>query len=161
MKRVSTGSNNGLSTSRCQAIVWTNAGIVLIRSLARNRKRNAFISIHENACQNVLRNCVGLTALKDALRITSCLQLVHIYIHVYIYIYTRRIKFPAFAHSKHLMLSMIPLYVSASPPKHSQNWRGRRILYIWNAMFDYESLATKNFRDGTIPGNILIKPVVT
>ena len=30
------GSDNGLSTSRRQAIIWTNAGILLIRTLATN-----------------------------------------------------------------------------------------------------------------------------
>ena len=30
------GSDNGLSPSRCQAIIWTNAGILLIRPLGTN-----------------------------------------------------------------------------------------------------------------------------
>ena len=32
----SIGSDNGLSPGRCQAIIWTNAGILLIRLLRRN-----------------------------------------------------------------------------------------------------------------------------
>ena len=31
-----TGSDNGLSPGRCQAIIWTNAGILLIRKLGTN-----------------------------------------------------------------------------------------------------------------------------
>ena len=30
------GSDNGLSPGRCQAIIWTNAGILLIKTLGRN-----------------------------------------------------------------------------------------------------------------------------
>ena len=30
------GSDNGLSPGQCQAIIWTNAGILLIRTLATN-----------------------------------------------------------------------------------------------------------------------------
>ena len=30
------GSHNGLSPGRCQAIIWNNAGILLIRTLVRN-----------------------------------------------------------------------------------------------------------------------------
>ena len=30
------GSDNGLSPGRCQAIIWTNAGILLIRTLGIN-----------------------------------------------------------------------------------------------------------------------------
>ena len=30
------GSDNGLSPNRCQAIIWTNAGMLLIRTLATN-----------------------------------------------------------------------------------------------------------------------------
>ena len=33
MKRYSIGSDNGLSTGRRQAIIWTNAGILLIGTL--------------------------------------------------------------------------------------------------------------------------------
>ena len=33
------GSDNGLSPGRCQAIIWTNAGILLIRSLGTNSSK--------------------------------------------------------------------------------------------------------------------------
>ena len=34
------GSDNGLSPGRCQAIIWTNAGILLIRTLWTNFSEN-------------------------------------------------------------------------------------------------------------------------
>ena len=35
-KLINTGSDNGLSPGRCQAIIWTNAGILLIGPLGTN-----------------------------------------------------------------------------------------------------------------------------
>ena len=35
-KLIITGSDNGLSSGRCQTIIWTNAGILLIGPLGRN-----------------------------------------------------------------------------------------------------------------------------
>ena len=35
-KQTNTGSDNGLSPGRRQAIIWTNAGILLIRTLGTN-----------------------------------------------------------------------------------------------------------------------------
>ena len=47
------GSNNGLSPGRRQAIIWTNAGILLIRPLGTNIQwnldRNSYIFIQEKA----------------------------------------------------------------------------------------------------------------
>ena len=52
------GSNNGLSPGRRQAIIWTNAGILLIRTLGIhftwNLKRNSYIFIQENVFENVV-----------------------------------------------------------------------------------------------------------
>ena len=51
------GSYNGLSPSRHQAIIWTNAGILLIRPLGTNLwniNRNSYIFIQENAFQKVV-----------------------------------------------------------------------------------------------------------
>ena len=52
------GSDNGLSPGQCQAIIWTNAGIVLIWTSGTNFseifKRNSCIFIHENAFENVI-----------------------------------------------------------------------------------------------------------
>ena len=47
------GSDNGLSPRRRQAIIWTNAGILLIRPLG-NLDQNSYIFIQENAFENVV-----------------------------------------------------------------------------------------------------------
>ena len=50
-------SDNGLSPGRRQAIIWTNAGILLLRPLGTklqwNVNRNSNIFIHENAFENI------------------------------------------------------------------------------------------------------------
>ena len=53
------GSDNGLSPGRSQAIIWTNAGILLIGPLVRNKlqwnfNRNSNIFIQENARENII-----------------------------------------------------------------------------------------------------------
>ena len=54
------GPDNGLSPGRHQAIVWNNAGILLIGPLETNfseiliLNRNSYIFIQENAFQNVV-----------------------------------------------------------------------------------------------------------
>ena len=49
-------SDNGLSPSRHQAIIWTNAGILLIRPIGTNFNfnRNSLIFIQENAFKDVI-----------------------------------------------------------------------------------------------------------
>ena len=53
-----TGSDNGLSPGQCQAIIWTNAGMLLIWPLGNklqwNVKRNSNIFIEENTFENVV-----------------------------------------------------------------------------------------------------------
>ena len=50
------GSDNGLSPGRCQAIIWTNAGILLIgpprNKLQLNFNLNSYIFIQENPYEN-------------------------------------------------------------------------------------------------------------
>ena len=52
------GSDNGLSPGRHQAIIWTNAGILLIwtlrKKLQRNLNRNQYIFIQETAFEKVV-----------------------------------------------------------------------------------------------------------
>ena len=52
------GSDNGLSPGRCQAIIWTNAEILLIRPSATNFSdffyRNSSIFIEENTFKNIV-----------------------------------------------------------------------------------------------------------
>ena len=47
-------SDNSLSPRRRQAIIWTSAEILLIRTLGTNLKRNSYIFIQENAFKNVV-----------------------------------------------------------------------------------------------------------
>ena len=54
-----TGSDNGLSPGRRQAIISNNARILLIGLLGTNFSeinRNSYIFIHEDAFENVVRN---------------------------------------------------------------------------------------------------------
>ena len=56
-KLIIAGSNNGLSPGRYQAIIWTNAGILLIESLGKNQwnlNRNSYSCIQENPFENVV-----------------------------------------------------------------------------------------------------------
>ena len=51
------GSNNGVSPYRYQAIIWTNAGILLIVPLGTNFSEfliEIMYSIHENALENAV-----------------------------------------------------------------------------------------------------------
>ena len=48
------GSDNGLSPGRHQAIIWTNAGILLIGPLGTNFNRNSYIFIQENPFETVV-----------------------------------------------------------------------------------------------------------
>ena len=49
----SIGSDNGLSPGRRQAIIRTNAGMLLIRPVGTNFSQNSNIFIHENAFESV------------------------------------------------------------------------------------------------------------
>ena len=63
-----TGSDNGLSLGRRQAIIWSSAGVLLIWTLGTNFNRILIgiqtFSIHENAFENVVCEmtsiCLGL-----------------------------------------------------------------------------------------------------
>ena len=48
------GSDNGLSPSRCQTMIWTNAGILIRNKLQWNANRNSNFFIEENAFQYVI-----------------------------------------------------------------------------------------------------------
>ena len=51
-KLTSVGSDNGLLPGRHQAIIWTNAGTLLIGLLGSNFSENPYIFIQENAFEN-------------------------------------------------------------------------------------------------------------
>ena len=50
------GSNNGLSPGRCQAIIWTNAGILLIGPLGRDFSE-ILIEIYTFSLKKCIWNC--------------------------------------------------------------------------------------------------------
>ena len=54
-KIITIGSDNGLSPGRRQAIIWTNAGMLLIgNKLQWNIEQNQYIFIQENEFENVV-----------------------------------------------------------------------------------------------------------
>ena len=58
-------SDNGLLPGRGQAIIWNNAGILLIRTVGTNFseiliKRNSYIFIQENAFENIVSEIVAI-----------------------------------------------------------------------------------------------------
>ena len=83
-KLTNIGSDNGLSPDQRQAIIWANAGIVLIGHLGTNLKwnfiQNSNIFIQENAFENVRKmsailsqpQCVKLYAQEHASHIIAC-----------------------------------------------------------------------------------------
>ena len=69
-KQIIIGSDNGLVPGRRQAIIWTNAEILLILPLGTSfseiSKRNSYIFIQENAFENISKwhpFCLGLNVL--------------------------------------------------------------------------------------------------
>ena len=58
-------SDNGLSPGRCQAITWTNAGILLIGpsgTTSVKLYRNSYIFIESNAFKNVVYKMVSISS---------------------------------------------------------------------------------------------------
>ena len=73
------GSDNGLSPERHQAIIWTNAGILLIRPLGTNSSE-ILIEIHTFSFKNIHLKmssarfrpfCLGLNALNVSIAIIT------------------------------------------------------------------------------------------
>ena len=54
------GSDNGLSPGRRQAVIWINAGILLIGPLGTNLYWNSNIFIQENAFESVICKMVAI-----------------------------------------------------------------------------------------------------
>ena len=68
-----TGSDNGLSPRRRQAIIWNKAGLLLIEPLIRNKlqwnfNRNSNISIQKNALEHVVCEMVSILSRPHMLR---------------------------------------------------------------------------------------------
>ena len=64
------GSDNGLSPDRCQAIIWTNAGLLLILPLG-NLNRNSNISIQKNAYESVVGETVAILPRPQCVEFTT------------------------------------------------------------------------------------------
>ena len=73
------GSDNGLSPGRRKAIIWTNAGILLIRSLGTNfneMNRNSNIFIHENAFESVIWKIAAILSRPQCVKILASSQVI-------------------------------------------------------------------------------------
>ena len=70
-------SDNGLSPGRRQAIIWTNAGILLIGPLGKNIQwnfhRNSNIFIHENAFENDVREMAAILPRSQCVNSMPCI----------------------------------------------------------------------------------------
>ena len=73
------GSDNGLSPERCQGIIWTNAGILLIGTLALRNKlqwnfnRNSNIFIQENAFESVVCETAAILSLPQCVNLCQAI----------------------------------------------------------------------------------------
>ena len=67
------GSDNDLLPGRRQAIIWTNAGVILIGRLGNklqwNLDRSRYISIQENALENVVRKIAAILARPQCVKL--------------------------------------------------------------------------------------------
>ena len=68
------GSGNGLLPGRRQAIIWTNAGILLIghlgTNLSWNVNRNVYIFIQENAFESIVRILAAILSRLQCVKIS-------------------------------------------------------------------------------------------
>ena len=66
------GSDNGLSPGRRRAIIWNNAGILLIEPLGTNfghLKRNSYIFILENAFENIVCEVASILSRSQCVKV--------------------------------------------------------------------------------------------
>ena len=74
------GLHYGLLPGRYQAIIWTNAEILLIGKLQWNLNRNSYIFIHENAFQNVVWKMVAISPRPQCIDIHVCEFILTLYL---------------------------------------------------------------------------------
>ena len=71
-KIITNGSDNGLSPGRCQAIICTNAGILLIGPLGINFSeiliKNQYIFIEENALENAVCEMAAILSQRQCVK---------------------------------------------------------------------------------------------
>ena len=71
-KLIIIGPYNGLSPGRRQAIIWTNTGILLIRTISQwNLNRDSYIFIRENAFENIVWKMVAILSWPQCPKIGS------------------------------------------------------------------------------------------
>ena len=75
------GSDNGLMPGRGQAIIWANAGILLIWTLGNklkwNLNQNSYIFIQENAFENVVWRMAAILSRPQCVKIWSVPYICH------------------------------------------------------------------------------------
>ena len=69
-KQTIIGSDNGLSPGRRQAIIWTNAGILLIGPSGTNFNQNSNIFIRKNAFESVVCEMASILSRPQCVRHT-------------------------------------------------------------------------------------------
>ena len=74
-KQTILGSDNGLAPGRHQAIIWTNAGILLIRTLGT---RNSYIFIQENVFENVVRKLAAILSRPQCVNLQIQIKLTEL-----------------------------------------------------------------------------------
>ena len=142
-------SDNGLSPSRRQAIIWTNAGILLIGPLGTNFNEflieiHGFLStkIHSKKSSGKWRPfCLGLTVLianwqqatncQGMLNLIKDIQVKKIYPHTRKYVHDDVIKWKHFPHYWPFVQGIHRSLVN-SP--HKGQWRGAlmfSLIYAW------------------------------
>ena len=82
--------DNGLSPGQCQAIICTNAGILLVGPLGtkiqQNLNQNSYIFIQENAFENVVWKMVAISSRPQCLNGKWC----SVYFTFYLYLQQHR-----------------------------------------------------------------------
>ena len=73
------GSDNGLSPHQCQAVIWTNPGILLNGPLGRNFEqwhfnKNSYIFIQDNSFENVICKMVPILSRLQCVNTCLCLM---------------------------------------------------------------------------------------
>ena len=79
-KLTNIGADNGLSPGRHQAIIWTNAGILLIGRLGTNFSEilieiHAFSGIQENAFENVIWKMAAILSWPQCVKFLMLIDL--------------------------------------------------------------------------------------
>ena len=133
------GSDNGLSPGRRQAIIWTNAGILLIGTLGTNIRESliecylfSFKKMHMKMSSGKWRpSCLGLNVLNGRLMVRDIVAWNARFATVKISVYTRFIATPSdkqgynfglFNGSDYVSIIQVVLLVCSSQTITYQTW---------------------------------------